>query len=779
MLRLLGRYIFREILTSAVLGTLLASFILFLRTVDPIFELLVKSNNTSSRLVFELFALAIPGVLPFTIPFGVLVGILIGLGRMTADGEITAMRAAGVSSRTVITPVLLFACLGAGVGAYATLRLTPYSIREYTRIQNRLEATQLTADITPRVFVENFPNTILYVGDVHQRGTQAVWHNIFVADVSPPEKRTAGMKEKAMGPMVTVAEEAIAVPDVKHSRMELTLRNYSTHEMGKDQHSHDTLAPTGQQGLEASPASQTPLRSVGMNTRQLMAYPRTKPDWIEYQIELHRRFALPVACLMLAMVGIPLGIATRKGGRSAGYVNAIFVAFFCYYLAFVSLIGLAKQKTLPVPVALWLPNAVFFVAGVIFLSRLEKPGDSDFFGDLRARIVDFFRHLKSKTVAPEGPTLGGWRMPLLPQLVDTYILTNFVTYLVLMLASFVSLTLVWNFFELISDMLRNNISLLTMFTYLFFLTPELIYQVLPISVLVSTLAAFGVMSKQNEITAFRACGVSLFRLAVPILIGSTLLSGGLFAFDFYYVASANRRQDALRDQIKGRATQTYLRPDRKWIMGYNSSRIFNYKFFDTSGQESTMNEASVFELEPKTFRLQRQIFARRAHWNAYSKTWVFEDGWSCQYQGAFCNAYAPFQATTFPGITEPPDYFLKEALQDKQMNFLQLDRYIQDLTRSGFEGTVKLQVRLYRKFSVPLFALIMAMIAIPFGFLVGNRGAMVAVGQGIAIAIAYKGLDPLFEKLGDASQLPPMMAAWAPDVVFALAGAYLLLRMRS
>ena len=113
------------------------------------------------------------------------------------------------------------------------------------------------------------------------------------------------------------------------------------------------------------------------------------------------------------------------------------------------------------------------------------------------------------------------------------------------------------------------------------------------------------------------------------------------------------------------------------------------------------------------------------------------------------------------------------------MNFLELDHYIQELRRSGFEGTVKLQVRLFRKFSVPFFALIMAMIAIPFGFLVGNRGAMVAVGQGIAIAIAYKGIDPLFEKLGDAAQLPPMMAAWAPDVVFALAGTYLLLRMRS
>ena len=177
-------------------------------------------------------------------------------------------------------------------------------------------------------------------------------------------------------------------------------------------------------------------------------------------------------------------------------------------------------------------------------------------------------------------------------------------------------------------------------------------------------------------------------VAAPILVGSIVLTGGLFAFDFYYVAGANRKQDALRDEIKGRATQTYLKPDRKWIMGYNSSRIFNYKYFDNSGEESSMNEGvrSVFELQPKTFRLMRQIYARKAHWSVPLKTWVFEDGWTCEYKDWKCDVYAPFQAMTFRELTEPPDDFLKEALQDKQMNFLQLDHDIQDLTRSGFEG---------------------------------------------------------------------------------------------
>jgi lipopolysaccharide export LptBFGC system permease protein LptF len=192
-----------------------------------------------------------------------------------------------------------------------------------------------------------------------------------------------------------------------------------------------------------------------------------------------------------------------------------------------------------------------------------------------------------------------------------------------------------------------------------------------------------------------------------------------------------------------------------------------------------MNEVSVFELEPRTFRLVRQIYARTAHWRPSLKTWVFEDGWSCDYKGANCDVYTPFQATPFGELTEPPEYFLKEVPKDEQMNFLQLGRYIQDLAKSGFEGGVKLQVRLYRKFSVPLFALTMAMIAIPFSFLVGNRGAMAGVGMSIGIAVGYLAIGQLFEQLGDVGLLTPLVAAWGPDVVFALAGLYLMLRLRS
>jgi LPS export ABC transporter permease LptG/LPS export ABC transporter permease LptF len=783
VLRLLGRYVFREILTSAVLGTLLATFIIFLRAADKLFTVLVNSNNVAPGDVARLFAYAIPPVLPLTIPFGVLVGILIGLGRLASDGEIIAMRAAGVSSRRVIAPVLLFAGIGAAIAGYASLRLAPKSIFESTILLNKIAETQLTADIDPRVFVENFPNRILYVGDVHP-GEVARWSRVFIADVTPPAQRSSGMKDKADGPMVMVAREALAVSDYKNNRVQLKLFDVATHEMGTDGVSNDENDAVKNTALDASPPEQKSLRSDSMSTRQLARY--RGPDWIEVQVELQKRFALPLACIVLAMVGIPLGIATRKGGKSAGYIIALFLGFFCYYLSLVSLIGVARQRTIPIPVAVWLPDAAFFIAGVVFLYRMELPGDRDVLAGLQRLMAPLGRWFRrGARPAEERPAIGGWHLALLPQIVDTYVLGNFVFYIVVVLASLVSMILVYNFFELMGDSIHNKISMAKMFEYLFFLTPEEIYEQLPISILVGVLINLGVLSKNNEITAFKACGVSLYRLAAPILLGSTLFSGALFAFDYLYVPAANLRQDALRDLIKGR-TSSRQRPDRKWMMGENN-RIYFYRYLDTV--ERAMNDVYVFELEPKTFRLQREIIAARAIWSPPLNTWVFENGWSCDFKGPNCAQYRSFkadapgnvqniQATTFPELTEAPEYFLKETLQDKQMNFLQLESYMRDLANRGI-ATTKLQVQFYRKFALPLFGLIMAALAVPFGFMVGSRGAMTAIGVSLGIALSYQAVNTLFEKLGNVNLLPPTMAAWSPDVIFGLVGLYFLLRMRS
>ena len=777
-MKILSRYVFREILTSSLLGTLLATFIIFLHGADQLLKLLVGTNPTPATVV-TLLALALPPVLPFTIPFGVLVGILIGLGRLSADGEIVAMRAAGVSSRKVIAPVLTFAVLGMGLAAWASLRLTPYSYRESARMVAELAASRSSADVQPRVFIEDFPNTILYVDAVKAGppGAPVLWERVFIADITKPEERKKGIADKADGPLITTARYAIATSDPENNRVLLQMQDASTHEMGKDLVSHDSAGTVVHQALKVKPPEQTSQRPREMGTRQLLHY--KGEDILEAAIELQQRFTFPVACLMLALVGIPLGIATRKGGKSAAYLIALFLGFFCYWLSSMALQNVAKQRTLSVPVAIWLPNAVFGIAGVFFLARMEKPGDRDVLSVVQTVVavpMGWFKPRARKK--KDAPGLPGWRIPLLPQLVDTYILSNFLFYFVVILATLISMFLVFNFFELTGDMIRNHISLRTMFTYLFFLMPLYIYNLSPICVLIAVLANLGVLSKQNEVTAFRACGVSLFRLAMPILMVSVLFSGGLFAFDYYYLPSANRRQDKLRDQIKNRPTQTYYRADRKWTLG-NGFRIYYYAYFDPTKKE--MADANVYELQPSTFQVVRQVRADRAHWSDSIHTWVFENGWFSDFRDNV-QSRTDFQAKTktFQELTETPEYFLQEFHLSTQMNFLVLEQYIRDLKNSGYGyDTVEFEIKFYRKFALPLFALIMAMIGVPFGFLVGNRGALTGIGMAIAIALSYLLTSTLFEKVGEINELTPAIAAWGPDVIFALAGMYFLLRMKS
>jgi lipopolysaccharide export LptBFGC system permease protein LptF len=282
------------------------------------------------------------------------------------------------------------------------------------------------------------------------------------------------------------------------------------------------------------------------------------------------------------------------------------------------------------------------------------------------------------------------------------------------------------------------------------------------------------------VTAFKACGISLYRLALPILVMSLLLSGGLFAFDHYYVPDANRKQDAIRKEIKGKPVQTYLNPGRHWVFApgsHDDPHIYYYKYLDPA--QKLMVGPQVFELNPSNFRVRKHISAEKARWEPALKAWIFENGWSRDLTGRdekLLNFTG--QATTFRELEETQDYFLQEVLQDQQMNFQQLAAYIRDLQRSGID-TITLQVRFYRKFAVPLFALVMALISVPFAFIAGTRGATAGVGVSFGIAMAYWAIGKLFEQLGDINLLPATLAAWSPDFLFAMAGLYFFTRMRT
>jgi LPS export ABC transporter permease LptG len=508
------------------------------------------------------------------------------------------------------------------------------------------------------------------------------------------------------------------------------------------------------------------------------------PDGRRFLIELHSRFSYPAACLVLMLVGVPLGVISRRGGKSSGFVFTLLLVILYYVLSYVG-IALGRQNKLSAFLAVWLANIVFASAGAFLLWQMASGGRVlTAIGRWTSRLPDLGVKTKQNAKAFSGllnrlqtrsVRRGGHGA--FPRILDEYVVREFLNTFLLVLAGFALLMLVFTFFELVGDILRNHIPLTTVGEYLLNLTPSMVYRIAPLAVLIAVLVTFGVLNRNSEIVAMKATGISLYRLVVPIVCISAVLSVCLFLFDQYYLPQANRRQEALRSTIKGRPPQTFLHPEQKWIFGQprpgEPNRIFYYQFFDPNIDEFA--NLSVFEFNPTDFAISRRIFASRVAWNAHTHEWTFQNGWERDFDGATQTQYRAFGSTSFAEIHEEPTYFTKESLQSQEMNFEQLDRYIRDLRQSGFD-TMRLRVALWQKLAYPLIAVVMAVLAIPFALSMGRRGSLTGIAVAIAVALAYWVIDGLFGAMGNVNYLPAALAAWSPDVLFGLAAGYFLLR---
>ncbi len=768
-MRIFTRYIWNEVLSHALLGGALFTFILFMKYLGPLLEMAAR-NSASLGTVAKIFLFMLPNILSLSIPMAVLVGVLLGLSRLAADSEITAMRAVGMGVWFFVRVVSAIAIASWLISLGVSLYVAPKATAAFLREENSLTNQQASFAVEPRVFYEDFKNYVLYVQDIRAGAGASRWQRIFLADLSDP-----------VAPKVTTAEDAVVANGPNHTLL-MRLRNGTEHELvsdnGASQYQVSTFLeselPLTIGGQEDAHIGHNDTPILAMSNRVL--YEHTKgPGGRTYLIELHKRFAYPAACLVLMLIGIPLGLSSRRGGKSAGFVVTIALVFIYYFLSLIG-VSLAREGKVPVFAGVWAANVLFAFFGLLLLRQMAVGGG---FGAQFAAFAGRFKG--TKLFSPRTQRSKGEREAhergRFPLILDEYVLREFLTTFAMVLVSFVLLLLVFTFFELLGDIIRNRTPLVTVGEYLIDLTPSMIYNITPPAVLVAVLVTFGVLTRTNEFTAMKATGISLYRVMVPILVVSAMLAVALFLFDESYLPTANRRQEALRSVIKGRPAQTFLRPDRKWIFGRQDpgkpGRIFYYQFFDP-GQERFAN-LTVFEFNPENFSVSRRIFASSAHWEPQLRQWVFENGWERRFDGEAVSSYSQFNVESFPEITEQPQYFTKQALQSQEMTFGELQRYIRDLGQSGFD-TKQLSVQLNLKLAYPLVTLVMAVLAIPFALSMGKRGSLTGIATAIGLAIAFWVLKGTFEGLGNVNFLPTLLAAWSPDLLFGLAGAYLLLR---
>jgi LPS export ABC transporter permease LptF/LPS export ABC transporter permease LptG len=786
--KIFSRYLLNEVMQHTAVGVALFTFVIFMRDLGKLLDLVVR-DSAPLPSILQIFLLTLPIAFTITIPIGLLVGILIGLSRLASDSEITAMRASGVGAWRFMRIVGLFAFAAWLVALANSVWLAPASSAALARLQSKLRSSQASFEIQPRVFYEDFKNLVLYVEDVRSGANVSQWRGVFLADVSNPA-----------APRITIARGGVILSDDPNS-IHLHLDEGSQQEVSPEHPEQYEISTFAQTDLpislpqRASPAGKLVPVSE-MSTRELWyrghhpeadtGKPRNPQDtpaararW--YLVEFHRRLALPTSCLVLALAGVPLGIASKKGGKGMGFLLAICLVFLYYFLSLTG-ISLGRGGRIPPGVGVWAANVIFLVAGFLLLHRVERTQLD--LGALRA-AWDAVNHrfaVRRRARARAafrrrgGPVSEEREMPRVvryPLLLDKMILRDFFRFLALILVSFLLLTLVFTFFELLGDIVRNHASMLMVGKYLLNVSPSMIYIMTPLCVLLAVLTTFGLLQKTNQITAMMATGISIYRILFPVFVIAAALSAGLFFFDQMYIPAANQRQETLRNQIKGRPAQTYLRPDRKWIFGEHNT-IYYYEFFDPD--QNTFANITAFQFDPATFELTERVHAARARWSEPLHKWIFEQGWSRTFRDADVLSYHPFDAATFPLFVEPPSYFKKEVRQSSEMNSHELRKYIADLQQSGFD-VVRLKVQLEKKFSYPLITLVMSVLAVPFALSAGRRGAATGIAIAVAVAILYLVSAGFFEAMGNASQLPAILAAWAPDILFGLLGGYLLLKV--
>src|SRR5277367_2986249 len=366
-MRILTRYILREILSHALLGGALFTFILFMRDLGRILALVVD-NSSSLSSVLRIFLFTLPNTFTVTIPMAVLVGILLGLSRLAADSEITAMRASGIGVLSFVRVASIVAVLGWAVGLVNSLYVAPRASAALIRLEDSLKTSQASFEIQPRVFYEDFKDYVLYVQDVRPASEAVNWRNIFLADLSDPSS-----------PRITTAEQATVVND-QNSILRMRLRNGVEHLTSNSQPNQYTVTTfaTTDLPLPLSDKDDTHLgRSdapiLAVSSGELLArgkgHNATDADAKAARIELNKRLSYPAACLVLMLVGVPLGMATRRGGKSAGFVLTILLVFVYYFLSIIG-VALARQGKVPPFAGVWLANAIFGIGGVILLRQM-------------------------------------------------------------------------------------------------------------------------------------------------------------------------------------------------------------------------------------------------------------------------------------------------------------------------------------------------------------------------------------------------------------------------
>jgi LPS export ABC transporter permease LptG len=360
---------------------------------------------------------------------------------------------------------------------------------------------------------------------------------------------------------------------------------------------------------------------------------------------------------------------------------------------------------------------------------------------------------------------------------DRYIGSIFLRLLGLSLAASYLIFVLVELKGLLDAVVERKQPAILMFHYFGYFMPGALVLTLPFAAMIAAVLALTVLARHGELTALKASGMSARRICLPIILITVLLCAGLHLIDDRIAPETNRRAQAVKDVIQGRTPRTYgWSPAGRWTFG-SDGRLYHYRLFDP--QEVRFQGLSVFKVDLAAARVLEQWFCTSAKWNG--SEWVAEKGWYRAFpEPGSVGDYRRFDREEV-SVFDPPDNFTRRERSlvagndlPQQASIADLNEEIAGLSKSGYD-TTRLRVQYWQKTASVATPLVTVLLGLPFAFKVGRRGSMYGVGVGLVLAIVFWATAAIFNALGLETILPPLLAAWSPNVFYAAIGVYLLL----
>lgn len=856
------RYVFSELLGPTLLGLSVYVMVFLTNALFELAELAIKKDLPAGAIV-RLLLFYLPRVLVMTVPMSILLGVLVGIGRLSTDSEVIAFRASGVSYWKLLSPVLALGALGWAFCSYLMLDLEPRANLKRQSVTNQMMySADLRREIKPRVFFEEIPGMLLYASEVHRGGD-------FLERVFIYQSEEGGRE------LLTLARRAQIDYDRSDGVARFFLEDGTTHSTTPADAQSYQVSRFERQMIRKGPDESFRIRSsllnrpltknFGQQNLEELAASVLKAGAISHEetrnkvighilAVMHERFALPVACLVFALLGLPLGIMNRRGGRASGFSLSIGIAIL-YWILLSTGSNLVRQGRLSPYVGLWLGNALLGMVGIVLFTlrerserlsitlkppaairgivarvqeamgrwRLRPAGARSGLFLKRRRGSDPMTRGRLRVVAPDGDEMGEPQardgssptrrysrrarglaigvvaglsalialnyLPLLlvgltllsilmvfRTTLDRYILTRFASILGASLACLFFLFAVYEFVNLLDDLVDRDLPFAMALTYFKYRSPWILSQTLPMSCLVATLMTFGLMSRFNEVTALKASGTSIYRLAAPVILTTVGVSALAYVNQDYVVPYASSRSTQIKDEIRGRTPRSYGARERHWVFG-EGGRLYNFQNYTPAPIPvlqafGSFQGMSTYLFDADGTSILERVYARSATYE--DGRWLLEDGWVRQFREDGEESFEIFADKTFD-FPETAADFVREWKTPDQMTYTELRRFIVDLRRRGYD-VQELLVDLHDKTAMPLVSFTMVLLGLPFCFRIGKKGSFYGLGVAVGLVGVFILTFSTTNALGGIGLIPPFLAAWSPNILFSGSGIYLLLR---